>query len=71
LIAAKATFDLQLNDADAKLESQWAEWDAALDAGDEQKKSVAREAMAGLLDRRRYIRNLVNSVNESLESQGK
>ncbi len=71
LMAAKATFDLQLKDADAKLESQWAEWDAALDAGDEQKKSVAREAMAGLLDRRRYIRNLVNSVNEALESQGK
>ncbi len=68
LIAAKANFDQQLKGADAKLEDLWSEWDAGLDAGDEQRKSSAKEALVALLDRRRYIRNLLNSVNEALES---
>jgi molecular chaperone HscB len=68
LLAAKANFDAQLKSADARLESLWDEWDASLEAGDERRKQSATESLAALLDRRRYIRNLVNSVNEALES---
>jgi molecular chaperone HscB len=66
LLAAKSNFDEQLKNADAALVTLWAKWDAGLDSSDENKKLAARDEMAALLDRRRYIRNLVNSVNEAL-----
>jgi molecular chaperone HscB len=67
LLAAKTNFDQQLKNADATLEDLWGKWDAGLDASDEQQKSSTKEALVALLDRRRYIRNLVNRVNEALE----
>jgi molecular chaperone HscB len=66
LAAAKDNFDAQFQSTDAALERLWDKWDAGIDAGDEAKKQSAKEEMASLLDRRRYIRNLVNSVNEAL-----
>ena len=66
LLAAKENFDAQFKSTDAGLEKLWDRWDSAIDASDEAKKQSAKEEMAALLDRRRYIRNLVNSVNEAL-----
>lgn len=66
LLAAKDNFDSQFKSTDAALEVLWDKWDAAIDAGDKAQKQSAKEEMAALLDRRRYIRNLVNSVNEAL-----
>jgi molecular chaperone HscB len=57
-----------LKNTDATLEGLWEKWDAAVDDGDESKKGPVKEELAALLDRRRYIRNLVNSVNEALEA---
>ncbi len=63
---AKANFDAQLKATDTTLVSLWEEWDAGVDGSDETMKTAGKEALAALLDRRRYIRNLVNSVNEAL-----
>jgi molecular chaperone HscB len=68
LLSAKANFGAQLAAAGSTLETLWAKWDAALESGDEDKKRIVKEELAALLDRRRYIRNLVNSVDEALES---
>jgi len=66
LLAAKGSFDSQLKSADAALQTLWAKWDASLDSGDESSKLAATKELSALLDRRRYIRNLVHSVNEAL-----
>jgi molecular chaperone HscB len=66
LLAAKDNFDAQFKSSDAALEELWDKWDAGIEARDETKKQSAKEELASLLDRRRYIRNLVNSVNEAL-----
>jgi molecular chaperone HscB len=66
LVAAKENFDGQFKSTDAALEDLWEKWDAGIDASDEARKQSAKDGMAALLDRRRYIRNLVNSVNEAL-----
>ncbi len=68
LMAAKQNFDAQLKTADATLATLWTQWDESLDSGDEKAKLAARDEMAALLDRRRYVRNLVNSVNEALDA---
>jgi molecular chaperone HscB len=67
LLAEKQNFDSQLERTDSTLEALWAKWDAGIDSGDETEKQTAKNELAALLDRRRYIRNLVNSVNEALE----
>ena len=66
LQAAKSNFDGQFKATDVNLEKLWDKWDAGIDAADEAVQQSAKEEMAALLDRRRYIRNLVNSVNEAL-----
>lgn len=67
LLAAKSNFDAQLKDTDVTLAGLWEKWDASIDNNDESGKTAAKQELAALLDRRRYIRNLVNSVNESLD----
>jgi molecular chaperone HscB len=66
LQSAKSNFDGQLKATDATLLGLWGKWDAGVDGNDETMKAAAKEELAALLDRRRYIRNLVNSVNEAL-----
>jgi molecular chaperone HscB len=66
LLAAKDNFDTQFKATDASLEKLWQKWDTAIGDANEEEKLTARDEMAALLDRRRYIRNLVNSVNEAL-----
>jgi molecular chaperone HscB len=67
LEGAKRTFDAKLDETQTELEREWASWDAALDAGDEAAKGRAKDAMVALLNKRRYLRNLVRDVNEALE----
>jgi molecular chaperone HscB len=66
LMTAKENFDARFKGTDAALEKLWDKWDAGVDDLDEERKQSAKEELAALLDRRRYIRNLVNSVNETL-----
>jgi molecular chaperone HscB len=69
LLTAKTNFDGQLRIANANLESLWDKWDARIDHADDPEKQAIKEEIAALLDRRRYIRNLVNSVDEALEAE--
>ncbi|HEX5236386.1 MAG TPA: Fe-S protein assembly co-chaperone HscB [Silvibacterium sp.] len=73
---ARANFESQLSALDSNLQEQWIRWDAALDAkaADEKTKikkdelDTIKAGMVALLDRRRYIRNLVRDVNDTLEA---
>jgi molecular chaperone HscB len=64
---ARAGFESQLATLDSNLEKQWTRWDGALDAGSAEEKTKIKDEMVALLDRRRYIRNLVRDVNDALE----
>lgn len=66
LVKAKAQFEGQLTDSDTQLQTLWAKWDAALDTQDAPEQIDMRDKMVALLDRRRYVRNLVRDVNEAL-----
>jgi molecular chaperone HscB len=59
LTKAKTEFEGQLKKIDEDIEQTWALWDSG-----ETARSLA--AMAALLDRRRYVRNLVRDVTEAL-----
>src|SRR5579862_6670744 len=50
-----------------ELKSYWNEWDQAVDTGTEQDRGKVRDKMVDLLNRRKYIRNLVRDVSEVLE----
>ena len=64
LTAARTRFDSLLAAVDADLATQGQLWDA----GDPALREAATKTMAALLDRRRYLRNLVRGVNEVLET---
>jgi molecular chaperone HscB len=68
---ARVTFESQLAAVDSNLQEQWTKWDAAQDAGrpetEQAEKTKIKDTMVALLDRRRYIRNLVRDVNEALD----
>ena len=66
LEAAQTQFTSQLAGLDTALQAEWARWDAALDTSDQLAATQAKTAMAALLDKRRYVRNLVRDVNEAL-----
>jgi molecular chaperone HscB len=72
LLAAKKQFEEQLRETDESLEQRWQEWDNALStspgAADLSRLDSAKQRMVTLLDRRRYIRNLVRDVNEAMEA---
>jgi molecular chaperone HscB len=65
---ARANFESQLAAIDSNLQGQWTKWDAALDAGSNGEKTKIKDEMVALLDRRRYIRNLVRGVNDALDT---
>lgn len=67
LEGAKRTFDGKLDATQTELEREWTAWDEAWDAGDDAGKVRARDVMVALLNKRRYLRNLVRDVNEALE----
>ena len=64
LAAARTRFETLLAAVDSDLAARGAEWDA----GDAASREKAANAMAALLDRRRYLRNLVRDVNEVLST---
>ena len=59
---AKRKFDLLLNDVDRELRIQWQLWDE----GGAAVRKTEQKTMVALLDRRRYLSNLVRDVNEVL-----
>jgi molecular chaperone HscB len=66
---ARIEFESQLDASDSALQLLWTRWDAAIDStAAKPEKTKIRDEMVALLDRRRYIRNLVRDVNEALES---
>jgi molecular chaperone HscB len=67
LMTAKDAFDEKMVQAQGDLESLWTKWDTAVDANDEPTKTIARNEMVTLLNKRSYLRNLVRDVNEALE----
>jgi molecular chaperone HscB len=64
LVAARIKFESLLGAVDTDLATKGSEWDA----GDAAVRDAAANAMAVLLDRRRYLRNLVRDVNEVLSA---
>lgn len=62
LTEAKKKFDGLLDDVDRDLREQWKVWDD----GDAVARQSAQKAMVALLDRRRYLNNLVRDVTETL-----
>jgi len=59
---AKRKFDVLLEEVDQDLRAQWQAWDE----GDAAARKSAQKAMVALLDRRRYLSNLVRDVTETL-----
>jgi molecular chaperone HscB len=67
LEAAQHKFESSLADVDQELARVASEWDCALDsAGDDAAKKKLMEKMNEILNRRSYIRNLVNGVRQEL-----
>jgi molecular chaperone HscB len=62
LETAKTKFNGMLDDVDKDLRNQWQVWDN----GDEPARKESEKKMVLLLDRRRYINNLVRDVTETL-----
>ena len=59
---AKKKFSDMLDDVDRDLRAQWQVWDS----GDEKTRQESQKRIVSLLDRRRYINNLVRDVTETL-----
>jgi molecular chaperone HscB len=59
--AEKKFLELQ-DEVDEQLRAQWTAWDE----GDETARETAQKTMVALLDRRRYLSNLVREVTETL-----
>jgi molecular chaperone HscB len=62
LLTAKEKFVGLVNAVDRELRAQWTIWDA----GDAAARQPAQQAMMALLDRRKYLSNLVRDVTEIL-----
>jgi molecular chaperone HscB len=59
---AKKKFEGLLAAVDVDLRTQWQLWDA----GDDAARQAAQKTMVALLDRRRYLSNLVRDVTGTL-----
>ena len=65
---ARTAFESQLAAVDSNLEEQWTKWDGSLEGGPEPiDANEIKDEMVALLDRRRYLRNLVRDVNDALD----
>ena len=62
---AKRKFDGLLDEVDQDLRKQWQVWDM----GNEADRKKAEKSMVALLDRRRYLSNLVRDVTETLGAE--
>lgn len=69
LEAAQKSFQEKLAEVDEELAAVGSDWDAALDTnGDASKRDALLARMNEILNRRSYIRNLVNGVSQELAS---
>ncbi|WP_420238450.1 Fe-S protein assembly co-chaperone HscB [Telmatobacter bradus] len=59
---AKKKFTTLLAEVDSDLRTQWSVWEA----GNDEVRKQSQKTMVALLDRRRYLSNLVRDVNEVL-----
>ena len=66
LSEAKGKFDGLRDAVDQDLRAQWNAWDE----GDAAARQAAQNEMVALLDRRRYLSNLVRDVTETLDGTG-
>ena len=67
LDAAAGNFQAKLTEVDAELAALGTQWDAALDSGaDEAKRTALLNRMSEVLNRRSYIRNLVDGVQKEI-----
>jgi molecular chaperone HscB len=66
LESAQHKFESSLADVDQELARVSNEWDAALDSSAEPARKMLMERMNEILNRRSYIRNLVNGVRQEL-----
>jgi molecular chaperone HscB len=62
LVLAKKKFESLLAAVDLDLRTEWKAWDT----GDAAARKTSEKSMVALLDRRRYLRNLVRDVTETL-----
>jgi molecular chaperone HscB len=62
LSQARRKFVALQDEVDDQLRAEWAKWDE----GDEAARETAQKTMVALLDRRRYLNNLVREVTETL-----
>ena len=53
-----------------ELKGDWSQWDGVVESGTAEDRRQVRDQMVDLLNRRNYIRNLVRTVEEVLESGG-
>ena len=65
LTRAKKKFVWLRDAVDGDLRAQWAAWDN----GDEAARQTTQKAVVALLDRRRYLTNLVRDVTDTLEGK--
>ena len=65
LLDAKEKFEGLRHAVDRDLQVQWNAWDD----GDEPARMAAQKTMVSLLDRRRYLSNLVHDVTDTLEGE--
>jgi molecular chaperone HscB len=66
LSVAKEKYDRLRDAVDHDLRTQWKAWDE----GDAAARQAAQNEMVALLDRRRYLSNLVRDVTETLDGTG-
>ncbi len=66
LEAARVEFEQRLALVDGELARAQDEWDQAVEAGTGAARGASAARMAALLDKRRYMRNLVREVREAL-----
>jgi molecular chaperone HscB len=62
LTEARGKFEAMLNNVDEELRREWTAWDQ----GDEAVRHSSQVKMVALLDRRRYLSNLLRDVTETL-----
>ena len=65
LAAARKKFEGLLDEVDSNLRAQWQQWDN----GVESVRKQTEQTMVAMLDRRRYLSNLVRDVTETLEDR--
>ena len=58
----RADFEGRLSSLDVEMQGAWRLWDE----GEARDRELAKEQLAALLDKRRYLRNLVRDVREAL-----